>query len=83
MLKLSVVKVFPCVLMFSVTTQLEGFRKKVMRRLNYTLELRSRIKVLYQVSLSSYCTFHALEPDNILTLLRKMRSVGTLYNIWT
>lgn len=55
MLKLSAVKVLPCVLMFSVTKQLEGFRKKVKRRFDYSLGLGSRTIPPSKCSIESLC----------------------------
>lgn len=58
-------------------------KEKVKLHLRVKLLHHPAIKVLYKVSLSPYWTFNAPHPDNVLTLLRKLCSVGTLYNIWT
>lgn len=41
MLKLSVVKVFPCVLMFSVKPQLRGFKRKSQEKIKLHLRVSS------------------------------------------
>lgn len=71
-LKLSVVKVFPCVLMFPVKTQLRGLRKKLDK---ITPKSQSVTPSCYQISLSPCCNFKHPGLNNIPALLQSLRDL--------